>query len=243
MKTGQLIPEKVNPTIVICDDLTRSIADCSMLIMSGYCWHQLDEISDSHKQYIDALFCVVDFLYKYQDLEPIYFGLLDHAVIRLKILLAQDINKKTVAIYLEKAAIIFQTASDKTRLNPEHERIFYQKLWKNKAQQYSQEALEICGQQLTVTHNERMRDLYKAFAEVESVFTKDLLLERYQEYREKCEIATTHTTLIAAGAAESFFTTDTIRHRHGHSSTKKTDEASSADVAEVSPFLQDKTLL
>lgn len=248
MRIGQIIPSRVDPSVITCDDLTRLAIDCSMIIMSGYCQCQRDSTPDSHKHYIDSLFSVVDFLYKYQDLEPIYFSLLDHAVTRLKALLTEDSEKETVAVYLEKAATIFQTATDKTRLDPEHGRAFYQELWESKAQEYSQEALKVRGQKLTVSHNERMRDLYKTFAEVESVFTRDLLLVRYQEYKDKCEkgIATWELVVTSRSLSQqlkavmtgiaTFFVNGTavhLRHRRRHSSVLS--EVGSAE--ETSPFL------
>jgi len=56
MKTGQLTPGRLDPNIVTSDALSRLAAECSMMIISGYCNHLMDRDLDFQKQYIYMLF-------------------------------------------------------------------------------------------------------------------------------------------------------------------------------------------
>jgi hypothetical protein len=198
-----------------------------MVIMSGYCCLPRNDDVTTQQLYIDMLFNVIDILYKYnyfeqyqklhnQDLETIYLSHLDHAVVRLKALLPEDIHKELRATYLEKAALIFQAAVDnidKARCRSERDREFYKEIWQTKAHEYLDEAAEIRGQQLIGSYNERLRDLYQFFAANESILNHDLLLERYQEYQKKCTPSDTPTPPSPSNADGLSLFSQGLRHR------------------------------
>lgn len=253
MKTGQITPGTLDPSIVTCDSLLRLAAECSMMIISDYCYHLVDRDLTFQEQYIDRLFHIINFLYKYnyfvqhktshnQDLEVLYLSHLDHAVVRLKALMPEDANREMLATYLEKAALIFQTAADKTCREPEHDRNFYQEVWQAKTREYLEEAWKLRGQLFPIgydkeiNYNERIRDLYQSFAAIESILNHDLLLERYQEYQKKCTSGDTATPTAPNADSPSFFSAG-LRHRHPQ------ETASAGNTEETAPLLSETKIL
>jgi hypothetical protein len=150
---------------------------------------------------------------------------LNNAINYLRIL---NVSHEVLADCLEKAAVIFQTASDKTRMTPEDARETYRGIWKEKAQQYSREAFRIRNQkEQDISHETRMLELYRKFSEQEG-FAQKYLQHRYCEYRDQCETA--NQTAHANASDEN----PDLRYRHGF----RFSDSGTAEAAEtMSPLL------
>lgn len=226
--------QKLEPTV--------AIAPWEKVIVSGYLCILASYLSDScganiknHTIYIDTLFDIEEYLYCHdRDITAnitgvIYFSSLDNAINYLRILRAPY---EVLADYLEKSAVIFQTASDKTQMTPEDAREIYRRIWKKKAQQYSQEAFRIRNQrEQDISHETRMLELYHKFSAPDG-FAKKYLQRRYYEYRDQCEAANQTATLSAAD--ESLY----LRHRQGF---RFSDAGAAEETEIVTPLLSPAT--
>ena len=148
----------------------------------------------SNKDYINAFFWVVDYLYQYYEFSQRHFELLDLAAINLERLsqgkiaaLSTDEEKEAsrseLGDYLDKVTLIFQTAADKT--NDIERARFYAVT----AEDYSKRADTARGVVSTQSYNEKILSLYgKVISErPEGSFIKGVLKKRAAEYQRKCE--------------------------------------------------------
>jgi hypothetical protein len=164
---------------------------------------------EPHQWYINNLFEMVDYIYGYYELGNIYFERLEYAVVHLERLSLAQIKdspveeahkvKESLADYLDKAAMIFQTAADKTERETKTDTEFYQGVYNAKAREYSAKADSYRGI-LRFNYTEKMRDLYSKAAEKCKIdFIQVLLQRRADEYQEK------YAAEIAARGASVFF--------------------------------------
>lgn len=213
MRTGSATThvQKLDPMAAV-EYWERTIANGHLCRLSAYLIDPNSRLILTHKIYIDTLFSIEDFLYDHgQDItakaaDAVYFSLLDYAINSLRILHASE---EELVDYLEKAAVTFQTAADRTRMEPEHDRQIYQEIWKRKAQQYSQEAFKIRYKvEQDISHETQMLQLYQQFAERDG-FAQKFLRHRYCEYKAKYEMGDEAASEPSTGKEPS------LRHRHG----------------------------
>ena len=222
--------QELEPAVDIDQQEQQSARDYLFLFISSLGTAHY-EIIQYDKSYIDILLCVENYWYYYdQDMTVKNIGIvclinLDNAINYLRIL---NVSHEVLADYLEKAAVIFQTASDKTRMTPEDARETYRGIWKEKAQQYSREAFRIRNQkEQDISHETRMLELYRKFSEQEG-FAQKYLQHRYCEYRDQCETA--NQTAHANASDEN----PDLRYRHGF----RFSDSGTAEAAEtMSPLL------
>ncbi len=180
MKTGgNIISDRLSESISIVAH-ERFVINCWLPILNTY--YQLQPnfsfSIQAQQHYIDAIFHTVDFLYQFYDLDPIYFSLLDHAIRTLEKLTSADDQKEMLAEYCDRATIVFQTAADKTEQD-----LIYKRIWSIKAKEYRSKADTLRGITSDITHEERIMQLYKTFAEsVPHEFIRNLLLGNYRRY-------------------------------------------------------------
>jgi TPR repeat protein len=173
---SNIVPERIDG---IGTARERLVTNCSMLILNSYSKVRIDDSIEYQQSYIEATLYVVDFLYQFYDLDPIYFSLLDHAVHTLEKLAFAEDQKEMLAEYCDRAAVVFQTAADKTRQNP-----IYKRIWSIKSKEYREKADAIRGIASDITHEERIMQLYETFAKsMPHEFIKNLLLDNYKRYR------------------------------------------------------------
>lgn len=242
MRTGFInkCEQKLSLEITI-ESLERSIANGYLFLLSSYFCLPNTSCVQSHEIYIDSLLEIEDFLYFHgQDVSVIYLSLLDNAVSSLKRLSESEHipdYREKLADYLEKAAVIFQTAADKTLLKPEQGRQIYQEIWRNKAQQYSQEAFQIRHQKdQDIPHEIRMQQLYQKFvelAEQEDSFAKNYLVRRCREYSAQCEA---DRNVVRTAASSSVDERLYVRHRQGFK-FDSADELDSASTPLLPPIV------
>ena len=161
-----------------------------------------------HQQcYIEAIFYAADFLYQFYDLDPIYFSLLDHAIRTLEKLASADDQREMLAEHYDIATVVFQTAADKTKQNP-----IYKQIWSDKAKEYRSKADTLRRVTSDITHEERIMQLYKTFAEsMPHEFIRNLLLDNYRRYENKYSMSEPESDING------------LRHR-GHRETQDNDE-------------------
>jgi len=164
---------------------------------------------EPHQRYINNLFEMIDYLYEYYEPGNVYFEWLEYAIVHLERLSLAQIKdspaeeahkiKESLADYLDKAAMIFQTAADKTERETATDTEFYRGVYNAKAREYSAKADSYRGT-LRFNYTEKMRDLYgKAAAECKIDFIRVLLQRRAGEYQEK------YAAEIAARGASVLF--------------------------------------
>jgi len=174
----------------------------------AYLYFDQSKFVEVHKSYIDSLFEIIDFLYQRYELGKVYFETLGYAATRLEQLSLAQIKdssaeeahkiKESLADYLDKAAMIFQTAADKTERETATDTEFYRGVYNAKAREYSAKADSYRGT-LRFNYTEKMRDLYgKAAAECKIDFIRVLLQRRAGEYQERyaAEIAARGTSVF-----------------------------------------------
>ncbi|NVM38072.1 MAG: hypothetical protein HWN81_20930 [Candidatus Lokiarchaeota archaeon] len=183
MKTdNSVIPEKISDNVGTRAE--RLIINSCLSLFRSYSKFQLDFSIGAQQQYIEGILYALDFLYQFYDLDPIYFSLLDHAIRTLEKLASADDQKEMLAEYCNRAAVVFQTAADKTRQDP-----IYKRIWSIKAREYINKACAIMEMTFDVTHEERIMQLYKTFAEImPHEFIKNLLLDNYKRYEDRYKI-------------------------------------------------------
>jgi len=148
----------------------------------------------SNKDYINAFFWVVDYLYQYYEFSQRHFELLNLAATNLERLSQEKIaalsideekeaSRSELGDYLDKVTLIFQTAADKT--NDIERARFYAVT----AEDYSKRADTARGVVSTQSYNEKILSLYgKVISErPEGSFIKGVLEKRAAEYQRKCE--------------------------------------------------------
>jgi len=209
MKIGKnIIPDQINDDCIGTSS-ERLIINCWMSILSTHCRLQsvFSFSIQAQQYYIEAIFYAVDFLYQFYDLNPIYFSLLDHAIRTLEKLASADDQKEMLAEYCDIAAVVFQTAADKTKQDP-----IYKQIWFNKAKEYRSKADTIRRITSDITHEERIIQLYKTFAEsMPHEFIRNLLLDNYRRYENKYSMSEPESDING------------LRHR-GHRKTQDNDE-------------------
>ena len=145
------------------------------------------------RSYVYILFVMVDCLYESYDLSERHFELLNIAAIHLERLYREQMAtlatepeqtevKMILGDYLDKVALIFQTASDKAGSRAHRER------YGRKAQEYSARADNARDLAQAKSHIAKMLDLYeKAAIEYRSdtFFVGKLFGQRAEEYRAK----------------------------------------------------------
>ncbi|MDD4762063.1 MAG: hypothetical protein PHZ25_03525 [Candidatus Pacebacteria bacterium] len=156
----------------------RITVNCGLAIMAGHFIIRLaldtTYLLRSAKRYIESLCGVEGSLYNLFDLEPIYFSLLDEAV---QTLLQNQSNsaedRASLIDSLYRAAVIFQTAADKTQQAP-----VYAEAWAAKSQEYRELAERLEGKGISPNHFAKMEQLYLLFAgQDKRVFIAGPLLE------------------------------------------------------------------
>jgi len=147
----------------------------------------------SNKDYINAFFWVVDYLYQYYEFSQRHFELLNLAATNLERLSQEKIaalsideekeaSRSELGDYLDKVTLIFQTAADKTK---DTERALF---YAATAEDYSKRADTARGVVVALNHNEKIVALYeKAARENARFFLGEIFRNRAAEYREKCE--------------------------------------------------------
>ena len=141
--------------------------------------------------YIDHLFIIVPYLYQYYEISQRHFDLLDRAAINIENLYRGRISNlftapEKIAMelelsdYLNKIALIFQTAADKT------ENVERSKTYRVKAEEYSNKA----DAWRRVGHKEHLTKMQILYQEAATKYPiiRHLLLLRSEECRAKYEI-------------------------------------------------------
>lgn len=175
--------DKIDDSIgTVCE---RLIINTCLSLLRSYCKLQINSSIQSQQHYINAILNTVDFLYQFYDLDPIYFSLLDHAIRTLEKLASSSDHREMLAEYCDKAAVVFQTAADKTRQDA-----IYKQIWSDKAKEYKSKSDAIRGITLDAPYEERIMHLYRTFAEsIKHEFIRNLLLDNYRRYESRYRIS------------------------------------------------------
>lgn len=148
----------------------------------------------ANQSYIDTLFILTDLLYQYYELSQRHFELLELAAINLKRLYEAQIlslpsenkTKKTeikeeLIDYLDKVALIFQTASDTT------ENKLDRKTYEAKAKEYGKQADSYRDPSQITNHLKKMQTLYENAAKKYSnrKFLEEIFLKKAIQYQDR----------------------------------------------------------
>lgn len=184
--------------------------------------------TEPNEIYIDTLLELVDYLYGYYEIDQKFFELLNTAAINLIHLYTEQIKKSSdevvktekqiiLADYLNKTAMIFQTASDKAESSG------YPELYEIKAKEYSEIADAVFGIEQKQEHRLKMADLYEKATETErfvkhkdGAFLKNIFLSRARECREKYKTEKT--------AKDNKISSDFFAHFNNESKTTSENE-------------------
>jgi len=163
----------------------RLIINTWLSLLCSCCKIQINYSMKHQQHYINAILNTIDFLYQFYDLGPIYFSLLDHAIRTLEKLASSSDHREMLAEYCDKAAVVFQTAADKTRQDA-----IYKQIWSDKAKEYKSKSDAIRGITVDAPYEERIMHLYRTFAEsIPHEFIRNLLLDNYRRYENRYRVS------------------------------------------------------